>query len=52
MKSQILSRLHDIEAEENIRIAYACDAGQTQMLPTLKPYLTKGKTLYFSLGFP
>ena len=27
------------------------DAGQTQMWPTLKPYLTKGKTLYFSHGF-
>jgi ketol-acid reductoisomerase len=27
------------------------DAGQTQMWPTLKPYLTKRKTLYFSHGF-
>ena len=27
------------------------DAGQTQMWPTLKPLLTKGKTLYFSHGF-
>ncbi|MCX5820442.1 MAG: ketol-acid reductoisomerase, partial [Deltaproteobacteria bacterium] len=27
------------------------DAGQNQMWPTLKPYLTKGKTLYFSHGF-
>ncbi len=27
------------------------DAGQKQMWPTLKPYLTKGKTLYFSHGF-
>lgn len=27
MKSQILSRLHEIEAEENIRIVYACESG-------------------------
>jgi ketol-acid reductoisomerase len=27
------------------------DAGQTQMWPKIKPYLTKGKTLYFSHGF-
>ena len=27
------------------------DAGQTALWPTLKPYLTKGKTLYFSHGF-
>jgi len=27
MKSQILSRLHEIEAEENVRIVYACESG-------------------------
>lgn len=27
------------------------DAAQIQMWPTIKPYLTKGKTLYFSHGF-
>ncbi|MBI5414538.1 ketol-acid reductoisomerase [Candidatus Peregrinibacteria bacterium] len=27
------------------------DAGQKMMWPTLKPYLTKGKALYFSHGF-
>lgn len=27
------------------------DAAQIQMWPTVKPYLTKGKTLYFSHGF-
>ncbi len=27
------------------------DAGQTLMWPKIKPYLTKGKTLYFSHGF-
>lgn len=27
------------------------DAGQKAVWPTLKPYLTKGKTLYFSHGF-
>ncbi len=27
------------------------DAGQIALWPTLKPYLTKGKTLYFSHGF-
>src|SRR5512133_1953723 len=27
------------------------DAGQTIMWPKIKPYLTKGKTLYFSHGF-
>jgi len=27
------------------------DAGQKQMWPTIKPYLTAGKTLYFSHGF-
>jgi len=27
------------------------DAGQTVMWPKIKPYLTKGKTLYFSHGF-
>jgi len=26
MKSQIISRLHDIEAEENVRIVYACES--------------------------
>ena len=27
MKSQILSRLHEIEAGENVRIVYACESG-------------------------
>ncbi|HNT49544.1 MAG TPA: ketol-acid reductoisomerase [Cyclobacteriaceae bacterium] len=27
------------------------DAGQISLWPTIKPYLTKGKTLYFSHGF-
>ncbi len=27
MKSQILSLLYEIEAEENTRIVYACEAG-------------------------
>ena len=27
------------------------DAGQITLWPTIKPYLTKGKTLYFSHGF-
>eukprot|EP00468_Gymnochlora_sp_CCMP2014_P011585 CAMPEP_0167752968 /NCGR_PEP_ID=MMETSP0110_2-20121227/7441_1 /TAXON_ID=629695 /ORGANISM="Gymnochlora sp., Strain CCMP2014" /LENGTH=343 /DNA_ID=CAMNT_0007638659 /DNA_START=205 /DNA_END=1236 /DNA_ORIENTATION=+ len=27
------------------------DAGQSMMWPTIKPYVTKGKTLYFSHGF-
>lgn len=27
------------------------DAGQIELWPTIKPYLTKGKTLYFSHGF-
>src|SRR5580698_6069588 len=27
------------------------DAGQIALWPTIKPYLTKGKTLYFSHGF-
>jgi uncharacterized protein len=27
MKSQILSRLYKIEAEENVRIVYACESG-------------------------
>jgi len=27
MKSQILSRFHEIEAEGNVRIVYACESG-------------------------
>jgi len=27
MKSKILSRLYEIEAEENVRIVYACESG-------------------------
>jgi ketol-acid reductoisomerase len=39
-------------AKRGTIIAYLLsDAGQTQMWPTIKPCLTKGKTLYFSHGF-
>lgn len=51
-----------IEGENLFEIEEACkrgsiiqyllsDAGQIQMWPTIKKYLTKGKTLYFSHGF-
>ena len=51
-----------IEGENLFEIEEACkkgsiiqyllsDAGQIQMWPTVKKYLTKGKTLYFSHGF-
>ena len=51
-----------VEGENLFEIEEACkrgsiiqyllsDAGQIQMWPTIKKYLTKGKTLYFSHGF-
>ena len=51
-----------VEGENLFEIEEACergsiiqyllsDAGQIQMWPTVKKYLTKGKTLYFSHGF-
>ena len=51
-----------VEGESLFEIEEACnkgsiiqyllsDAGQIQMWPTVKEYLTKGKTLYFSHGF-
>ena len=51
-----------IEGETLFEIEEACekatviqyllsDAGQKEMWPTIKPYLTEGKTLYFSHGF-
>lgn len=46
--------LFEIEeaAEKGTIIAYLLsDAAQMQLWPTIKPYLTKGKTLYFSHGF-
>jgi len=46
--------LFDIEdaAKQGTILQYLLsDAGQIALWPTIKPYLTKGKTLYFSHGF-
>jgi len=50
-ENETLFSMEETADRSNIVKYLLSDAGQIQMWPTIKPYLTTGKTLYFSHGF-
>lgn len=50
-EGETLFDLEEAAAKATIVMYLLSDAGQKMLWPTIKPHLTKGKTLYFSHGF-
>eukprot|EP01123_Difflugia_compressa_P011371 TRINITY_DN450_c0_g1_i3.p1 TRINITY_DN450_c0_g1~~TRINITY_DN450_c0_g1_i3.p1 ORF type:complete len:359 (+),score=79.05 TRINITY_DN450_c0_g1_i3:113-1078(+) len=51
VEGKTLISIEDAANKGTVVLYLLSDAGQKQMWPTIKKYLTKGKTLYFSHGF-
>lgn len=51
VEGETLFSLEEAAQKGTVIMYLLSDAGQKALWPTLKPYLTKGKTLYFSHGF-